>query len=125
MTLLRVLEPGAASRHISYDVGSGEQRIEVRRNDGRSVIEEIGVETALDKTITYRMRPEDPTSAYSAVDHDLQHRSKDGWDTRIVTHCAISCTETEFVVAADLEAYEGRTRLFSRSWTRRVKRDLM
>jgi putative CocE/NonD family hydrolase len=125
VTARRVLQPGEVWRRISTDVGSGEQLIEVRRNDGRSVIEEIGVETALDKTITYRIHPDDPASAHSSVDHDLQHRGKDGWDTRIVTHCAISCTETEFVVAADLEAYDGRTRVFSRSWTRRVKRDLM
>jgi predicted acyl esterase len=125
VTQRRVLEPGAVWRHISYDVGTGEQHTEVRRNDGRSVIEEIGVETALDKTITYRIRPDDPASAYSSVDHDLQHRSENGWDTRIVTHCAISCTESDFVIAADLEAYEGRNRLFSRSWTRRIKRDLM
>jgi predicted acyl esterase len=124
-TVRRVLQPGQVWRRISYDVGSGEQTIEVRRDDGRSVIEEIGVETALDKTITYRIHPDDPATAHNAVDHDLVHRSANGWDTRIVTHCAISCTPTVFVVEADLSAYEGKRRIFSRSWTRQIKRDLI
>jgi hypothetical protein len=124
-TARRVVQPGAAWRRISYDLGSGEQLIEVRRDDGRSVIEEIGVETALDKKITYSIHPEDPTTAYSAVNHDLVHRDDAGWDTRIVTHCAITCTSDEFIVEADLKAYEGRERIFSRSWTRRIPRDLM
>jgi len=125
VTKRRVLQPGAVWRRISYDVASGEQLIEVRRDDGRSVIEEIGSETALDKKITYRIRPDDPATAYSAVDHDLVHRNEKGWDTRIVTHCAIGCTATEFIVEADLSAYEGATRIFSRTWTRRIPRDLM
>ena len=125
VTARRVVQPGEVWRRISYDVGSGEQTIEVRRDDGRSVIEEIGVETALDKKITYRIHPDDPAMAYNAVDHDLLHRSTAGWDTRIVTHCALACTPAEFIVEADLKAYEGKIRVFSRSWTRRIPRDLM
>ena len=125
VTARRVVRPGAVWRRISCDVGSGEQLIEVRRDDGRSVIEEIGVETALDKTITYRIHPDDPTTAYSAVDHDLTHRSDAGWDTRIITHCAISCTADAFIIEADLKAYEGKVRMLSRSWTKRIKRDLL
>jgi hypothetical protein len=30
-----------------------------------------------------------------------------------------------FIVEADLEAFEGDRRIFSRSWTRRIPRDLM
>jgi putative CocE/NonD family hydrolase len=125
VTRRRILQPGAVWRRVSYDVGGGEQLIEVRRDDGRSVIEEIGVETALDKKIIYRIHPDDSATAYNAVDHDLVHRNESGWDTRIVTHCAIACTPDDFVVEADLEAFEGEIRIFSRSWTRRIRRDLM
>jgi uncharacterized protein len=120
----RVVRPGAVHRRITYDIGSGEQRIEVLRDDGRSVIEEIGVETAFRKTISYRIHPDDPTTAQAAIEHDILHRHNAGWDTRIVTHCAISCTKSEFVVEADLAAYEGEIRQFSRSWTQRIARDL-
>jgi hypothetical protein len=125
VTPRHIVQPGQVWRRISYDVGSGEQTIEVRRDDGRSVIKEIGVETALDKKITYRIHPDDPATAYNSVDHDLVHRGAAGWNTRIVTHCAIACTPAEFVVEADLKAYDGKIRVFSRSWTRRIPRNLM
>ncbi|HXQ40373.1 MAG TPA: CocE/NonD family hydrolase [Candidatus Udaeobacter sp.] len=123
-TRRRMLQPGAVHRSICQDVASGEQRIEVLRDDGASVIEEIGVETALRKVIRYRMRPDDPTSARSEVEHEFTLRRPQNWDTRVHTHCAIACTESEFVVEADLEAFESGIRMFSRSWTERIPRDM-
>ena len=38
---------------------------------------------------------------------------------RIRSHSAIACTATEFIVEADLQAFEGDLRIFSRSWTER------
>ncbi len=120
----RVIRPGAVHRRIEQDVGSGEQRIEVLRDDGHSAIEEIGVETAFHKVLRYRMHPDDPTTARAAADYDIRHRHAQGWDTRIRTHSAIACTKSEFIVEADLEAFEGEVRVFSRSWTERIPRDL-
>jgi putative CocE/NonD family hydrolase len=123
-TRRRMQKPGAVHRSICQDVASGEQRIEVLRDDGTSIIEEIGVETALRKIIRYWMRPDDPSSARAEVEHDLTNRHPQGWDSRIRTRCAIACTATEFVVEADLEAFEAGIRLFSRSWTERIARDM-
>ncbi len=123
-TRRRVIRPGAVHRRIEQDVGSGEQRIEVLRDDGHSAIEEIGVETAFHKVLRYRMHPDDPTTARAAAGYDIRHRHAQGWDTRIRTHSAIACTKSEFIVEADLEAFEGEVRVFSRSWTERIPRDL-
>jgi putative CocE/NonD family hydrolase len=120
----RVVRPDAVYRRITRDVGSGEQHIEVLRDDGQSVIEEIGVETGFHKQLRYRMHPDDPTTARAEADHDIVHRHEQGWDTRIRTHTAIACTASEFIVEADLEAFEGDRRIFSRSWTQRIARDL-
>src|SRR5690606_10532940 len=90
----RVLQPGAVRRTISQDVGTGTQTIEVLRDDGRGVIEEIGVETAFCKELTYRVAPNDPTAARAEARHDIVHRHAAGgdWNTRIRTHAAIACT---------------------------------
>ena len=48
-----------------------------------------------------------------------------GWQPRLLTRTAIGCTRDEFLVDADLEAFEGNRRIFSRSWTRRVPRKLV
>jgi putative CocE/NonD family hydrolase len=125
----RVRKPGAVHRTVCQDVETGLQTIHVLRDDGRGVIEAIGVETAFHKELNYRLAPHDPASARAEAEYDLVHRHEDGtnsgWDTRIRTHSAIACTASEFIVEADLEAFEGERRIFSRSWTKRIKRDLV
>jgi hypothetical protein len=121
----KILETGEAYRRVEIDLGSGNQSVHVLRDDGRSVIEEIQVETSFLKTLRYRIHPIDPTSARAEAVYELVHRSGSGWDTRIKTRSAIACTATEFILEADLEAFDGAVRIFSRSWTERIARDLI
>ena len=120
----KLITSGIVRRMISYDAATGEELIDVLMDDGRSIIESIGVETGYQYTLQYRVHPDDPTTARVESDHDILHRHTQDWDTRIRTHCAIACTAAEFIVEADLEAFEGERRLFSRSWTQRISRDL-
>jgi hypothetical protein len=114
---------GEAHRRVEYDIGSGVQCVSVLRDDGRSVIEDIQVETGFRKALRYRIHPSDPTSARAEADYELVHRNGAGWDTRIKTHSALACTSSEYLLEADLEAFEGERRIFSRSWTQRIARD--
>jgi hypothetical protein len=119
-----VLRPGKVYRRISQDVESGRQQIEVLRDDGRSRIEEIGVTTDFYKILHYEADPQSAAAARASADHDIRHSHDQGWDTRIRTHCAVACTEDDFIVEADIEAFEGERRIFSRSWTERIPRRL-
>jgi hypothetical protein len=111
-------------RIVEYNLGSGVQHIHVHRDDGRSIIEAIGVETAFCKDLHFRIDPADPKSACAEARYELVHRHAEGWDMRIKTRSAITCTAAEYLVEADLEAFEGVRRIFSRSWTQRIARDL-
>jgi uncharacterized protein len=119
-----VLRLGAVHRRVTHDVATGIQDIEVLRDDGGARIESIGVETDFHKILRYRAHPDDPTAARAEADYDIRHRHKQGWDTRIRTHSAIACDGADFIVESDLEAFEGEIRIFSRSWTERIPRDL-
>jgi hypothetical protein len=119
----RTLTSGAVHRTLTVDVGSREERIEVLRDDGRSLIDDIGVETGFRKILRYRMHPADPTSARAEAQYELIHRHSRGWDTTVRTRSAIGCTVDHYVVEADIEAFEGEERIFSRSWTTRIPRD--
>ena len=120
-----ILRPGHVYRHATMDVATGALFIEVLRDDGRSTHNGTGVTTEMVKHLRYRMHPDDPATAYAEADHDLTNRHDQGWETRIKSHCAIACSATEFIVEADLQAFEGDKRVFSRSWTERIPRDLM
>jgi len=114
---------GAISRTVEYDLGSAVQRVEVKRDDGRSVLEEIGVETEFRKTLRFWIHPSDPASARAQADYELAHRAE-GWDTLVKTRSLLSCTTSDYLFEAVLEAFEGGRRIFLRSWTQRIARDL-
>jgi putative CocE/NonD family hydrolase len=118
------LRTGEVFRRVEYDLGSGVQRIHVRRDDGRSIIDAIGVETEFCKDLRFQIHPSDPTSARAEALYELVHRHPEGWDMRIKTRSAIECTAADYSVEADLEAFEGERRVFSRSWRERIARDL-
>jgi hypothetical protein len=118
------LRAGEVLRTVEYDLASAIQHIHVKRDDGRSVIEDIGVETEFRKALRFWIHPSDPTSARAEADYELVHRHAQGWDTTIRTRSAIGCTVSEYILEADLEAFEGERRIFFRSWRQRIARDL-
>jgi hypothetical protein len=119
----KVLQPGRVHRTLTIDVASGIERIEVLRDDGRALVEEIGVETGFRKILRYRIHPTDPSTARAEADYELIHRHAHGWDTTIRTRSAIGCTAEYYLLEAGLEAFEGEERIFSRSWSERIPRD--
>ena len=100
------------------------EQIEVLRDEGRSVIDEIGLETGFRKVLRYRIHPDDPTSARAEAEYELVHRHARGWDTTVRTVSAISCTAEHYLLEADVEAFEGDERIFARSWTTRIAPDV-
>jgi uncharacterized protein len=123
-TELDTLHTGEQFRRITYDIATGAQRIDVLRDEGRWIIEAIGVEVGFHKSMSYKILPADPQSARMEAHYDLVHRDAHGWNTRVRTRSVIACTNTHYLVEADLEAFEGEARVFSRTWTRRIERDL-
>jgi hypothetical protein len=49
--------------------------------------------------------------------------SRGDWTARTETKTTVTCTTTDFVVDAQLDAYEGACRSFSRNWHKRIPRD--
>ena len=47
------------------------------------------------------------------------------WEVRTVTRTILTSTLTEFQIQADLDAYEGKRRVFAKSWDKKVPRDLV
>ena len=119
-----VMEPSLIERSQQIDVGSNGHRLQVTRIDGRTRLEPIGVERRMEKHLDYIIHPDAPDSARSDAVYELLFRS-DGWDAKVRTRSAVSCTAGSFIVEADIEAFEDGRRFFSRSWTRSVPRRLV
>lgn len=119
----KVLKGASQERTVTRDVATNEIVYTVVRDEGRSIIEEIGVETGYDKKVVYRVKPDDPTSARVDLRESFVLRHAQGWDTFVEAKAALSSTETEFLVEASLKAFDAGKPFFAKSWLERIPRN--
>jgi predicted acyl esterase len=109
-------------RTVTRDVAANEVIYTVLRDEGRSVIDEIGVESGFEKKVVYRIKPDDPTSARVDLREAFVLRHRQGWDTFVEAQAALSSTENEFLVEASLKAFDRGKPFFAKSWLERIPR---
>ena len=75
-------------------------------------------------TETYRIQAGDPLSCRAEI-HWTESLSRDEWSVRTETNTVMWADQEHFHIQADLEALENNDRLFNRSWTRKIRRQLV
>ncbi|MFM9844517.1 MAG: CocE/NonD family hydrolase [Dongiaceae bacterium] len=121
-TARTVLVGAHQERTVTRDVAANEVIYTVLRDEGRSIIDEIAVESGFEKKVVYRIKPDDPTSARVDLREAFLLRHRQGWDTFVEAQAALSSTESDFLVEASLKASEGGKPFFARSWLQRIPR---
>ncbi len=110
------------SETVTHDLVGGETILASDEDHGRYTIDPIGLETDHAKKEAFRIRDDDPASA--AIDiANIRRIGRGAWRARTETRTVMRATATEFIVDATLDAYEGETRIVSRTWNVRHKRD--
>jgi uncharacterized protein len=117
-----VLKGTRLERTITRDVATNEVAYTIVRDEGRSVIDEIAVETGFEKKVVYRIKPDDPASARVDLREAFVLRHGQGWDTFVEATAALSATPGEFLVEATLKAFDGGKPFFAKSWLERIPR---
>ncbi|MEX2614567.1 MAG: CocE/NonD family hydrolase [Alphaproteobacteria bacterium] len=107
--------------HVIYDLAKDRHTLHV--------VDDGGTEHISDNEIDYETKTEE---WYSSVGDDFQSisaevRSTRGlrrgdWRTRVKNRTRLNCTEEHFHLTAELDAYEGDQRVYSRNWDRRISR---
>ena len=118
----RVLAPARRGRVQQQDFATGRSTVETVKDRGRTHLQEIDLTIGAGGTDRFTLTGDDPLSAR----HENRYRitmERGAWRIRTEADTVITCTRDDFVVSARLDAYEGETRIFSRSWTRRIPRD--
>jgi hypothetical protein len=118
------LAPGRNAWLVHRDLEQDLSTLEVIKDEGRTRLDDLGTEVRRDTREWYSYRDNDPTSARGEVRAEREF-SRDGWSVRTVTRTVLTCDEQVFRVRAELDAWEGATRVFCRSWDRRIPRDLV
>jgi putative CocE/NonD family hydrolase len=119
--LKRIVERDRATNETIYTVSSGRGDL-----DGAKLtrIKAIGLEVGHTMLKHFRIGEEDPGLAQAEVIQKTRFR-RGAWKTRVETRTRFSSDPHDFILEAELTAYEDDELFFTRTWTRRIKRDLI
>ncbi len=114
-TILRDVDTGETTYTLALDVDeAGEPALER--------LESIGLVHGHSIEERFAIQPSDPLSARAEAVHRATHR-RGAWSTRVETTTSLRATEDEFVLDAQLRAFEGEREACERSWSVRIPRD--
>jgi hypothetical protein len=119
--LKRLIERDRTTNETIYTVASGRGDLD---NAKLTRIKAIGLEVGHTMIKHFRIGEEDPGTAQAEVIQKTRFR-RGAWKTRVETRTYFSSSSDDFVLEAELTAYEDDERFFTRTWTRRIKRDLL
>jgi hypothetical protein len=110
--------------NVFRDLARGEAVLEVIKDNGRLSIPEINLEYEKYAAERYSVTDDDRETLSGETRGRIALR-RDDWQVATETRTHLSATPEDFIIHADLDAYEGEHRIFSRSWERRIPRDLV
>ncbi|MBS1251298.1 MAG: Cocaine esterase [Anaerolineales bacterium] len=119
---VEVLRTGQSNRFKHYDVANGSYTLTVVNDSGRRRIVRDGLEHAGTVTDIYTIVEGDPLSAEVRCERTV-HVGRGDWHTRVETVSTMTSDAESFHVTNLVDAYEGNTRVFTKTWTFTVPRD--
>jgi uncharacterized protein len=119
-----IITTGMADRSVHVDPATRFTTYTVLRNDGQVRLDPVGTTVALDKSMTYRVRDNDPTSAVTEVRYRYGV-ARDDWVADIAGTTKLTATKNRFILHVDADVFEQGRRIFCRSWHEEIPRDLL
>lgn len=117
-----VVAAGTYGRSLSRDLVTGSEVLTVAGDTGRRRFEPHGLEIASSFRETYSILPDDPLSASLEIVWDSEV-ARGEWSTRTRITTTMEATEDDFLISADLVAFEGEDEMLTRSWSAKISRD--
>ncbi|SET15566.1 hypothetical protein SAMN05216326_11379 [Nitrosomonas marina] len=117
----KLLEPCRANWLVHRDLAADKSILEIIKDDGQYHIEDIDLAVRSKTLEWYSYQGDDFESVRGETLWDMTFERKN-WRVRTVTHTILTSTSTHFRIQAELDAYEGDSRIFSKSWDTRILR---
>lgn len=108
---------------LHKDLAANKSTLTVTNDQGSCLIPETGTEFSRFTREWYSFREDDFTSVRGETHTRWALKRGEEWEVEVRTCTILTCTETEFHVHAQLDAYEGDHRIYSRNWERSLPRD--
>ncbi|MDG2480815.1 MAG: CocE/NonD family hydrolase C-terminal non-catalytic domain-containing protein, partial [Alphaproteobacteria bacterium] len=98
---------------VTRDLKAEETTITVMKDNGTFILDSTGLEFDHKGIEAYRILDNDPLAASADMRWTVRYR-RDDWCVRIENRAVMTSTEDRFLVTANIEAYEGETRVLRR-----------
>lgn len=118
------LRTGQTRKVIEHDLIPGRTVLRLIYDEGRMRYADTGMELEDVAAETYTIFDEDPLSLTAHITRTLEYQ-RGTWGVRIETAATMTADETHFHLSHQLDAYEGRTRVFTRAWTKAIPRQFV
>jgi putative CocE/NonD family hydrolase len=118
------LRPGAFERTITRELGSGITKAVMFDDYGASRLEANGLEIGSSRRHEFYITEEDPLSARGEIQWNIEI-GRGGWRTRSVVRVVQTATRHAFHIRAEVDAFAGDTRVFSRNWDCAIPRSFV
>lgn len=122
-TRIEHIEPPQHNWLVHRDLANDISTLEVIKDEGLYRIEAIDMEIADRTWDWYSYEDDDFTSVRGETRTERIFRRGD-WSVRTITHTVLTADTTHFHIRAELDAYEGDTRVYSENWIRSIPREL-
>jgi uncharacterized protein len=116
------ITPGEQQWRVSRDLADYSSSLEVIKDLGLAHFDDIDLDVRRRATELYSWVGEDFDSVRGDIEWTMGFTRGD-WSVRTSTRTALTSTATEFRLHAELDAYLGGERVFSKNWDRRIPRD--
>jgi hypothetical protein len=111
------------SRSMTYDVTTGRLQMVDVIDEGRNRLAD-GLIYDSCITNTFTILEKQPTSASVECKRQIEI-SRGDWNTRVETSSLMTSDKDYFHLTNVLNAYEGAVRVFTKSWTRKIRREMV
>ncbi len=120
---IKHIEPPHHNWLVHRDLANDVSTLEVIKDEGVYCIEEIDMEVGDRTWEWYTYEDDDFTSVRGETRTERTFRRGE-WFVRTTTHTVLTADTTHFHIHAELDAYEGDTRIYSENWIKSIPREL-
>ncbi|ATJ81323.1 CocE/NonD family hydrolase [Halomonas beimenensis] len=119
-----LIQPTQESWRVIRDLANDKTTLEVINDEGRYRLDDIGMEIAARVTERYSYSYGSYDSLSGWTEWERSFRRGD-WEVRTLTRTLMTCDAESFRLRATLDAWEGETRIYARTWDEAIPRDLV
>ncbi|HIW61682.1 MAG TPA: hypothetical protein H9881_04420 [Candidatus Stackebrandtia excrementipullorum] len=123
------LSDGEHSWRVVRDLATDVSTLEIVNDQGGFRIVDTGTDVTRSTREWYSFRWNEVESARGET-RTVRRYTRDDWRIEVETRTVLTCTATDFIITAQLDAYEldhqsGDPRVYSGNWHRIIPRDLV